>query len=287
MASSSEARPRHERDRAAACGAYPLQYPEPNDRDRLRRVTLVRIDTEDGATGWGECIRSGRTPRSRGCARWPSRASRRCSSARTRASRAACGSGCATTRSGTAAAARRASRSAPSTAPSGTSPASSPACRSTACWAAPCATASARAPRSSGTPATSTGRRPSSPATRRPGSPRPRAAGDASPDAQFGSDPRRDEACVAAVREAVGPDFGIAADVSGRVRLSGAQAIALARRLEPYELHVVRGRPAARGLRRLAPAAGRDLAAARDRRARVDAGGVPHAPRRGARRRHA
>jgi L-alanine-DL-glutamate epimerase-like enolase superfamily enzyme len=36
--------------------AYPLRYPEPNDGDKLRHVTLVRIDTDDGVTGWGECI---------------------------------------------------------------------------------------------------------------------------------------------------------------------------------------------------------------------------------------
>jgi L-alanine-DL-glutamate epimerase-like enolase superfamily enzyme len=36
--------------------AYPLEYPEPNDAGRLRHVTLVRVDTDDGAAGWGECI---------------------------------------------------------------------------------------------------------------------------------------------------------------------------------------------------------------------------------------
>jgi L-alanine-DL-glutamate epimerase-like enolase superfamily enzyme len=36
--------------------AYPLQYPEPHDSNRLRYVTLVRVETDAGATGWGECI---------------------------------------------------------------------------------------------------------------------------------------------------------------------------------------------------------------------------------------
>jgi L-alanine-DL-glutamate epimerase-like enolase superfamily enzyme len=36
--------------------AYPLEYPEPNDGGKLRYVTLVRVDTDDGAVGWGECI---------------------------------------------------------------------------------------------------------------------------------------------------------------------------------------------------------------------------------------
>lgn len=36
--------------------AYPLRYPEPHDSNRLRYVTLVRVEAEGGATGWGECI---------------------------------------------------------------------------------------------------------------------------------------------------------------------------------------------------------------------------------------
>jgi L-alanine-DL-glutamate epimerase-like enolase superfamily enzyme len=36
--------------------AHPLQYPEPHDHNNIRYVTLVRIATEDGAVGWGECI---------------------------------------------------------------------------------------------------------------------------------------------------------------------------------------------------------------------------------------
>jgi L-alanine-DL-glutamate epimerase-like enolase superfamily enzyme len=35
--------------------AIPVAYPEPNDHSRLRSVCLVKITTEDGAVGWGEC----------------------------------------------------------------------------------------------------------------------------------------------------------------------------------------------------------------------------------------
>src|SRR5437762_4634351 len=36
--------------------AFPLRYPEPNDANRDRYVTLARVETDDGAVGWGECI---------------------------------------------------------------------------------------------------------------------------------------------------------------------------------------------------------------------------------------
>ncbi len=36
--------------------AFPLRYPEPNDNNNLRYITLARIETDDGAVGWGECI---------------------------------------------------------------------------------------------------------------------------------------------------------------------------------------------------------------------------------------
>jgi L-alanine-DL-glutamate epimerase-like enolase superfamily enzyme len=36
--------------------AHPLQYPEPHDHGKLRIITLVRIESEDGAVGWGEAI---------------------------------------------------------------------------------------------------------------------------------------------------------------------------------------------------------------------------------------
>ncbi len=35
---------------------YPLGYPEPNDDNAMRYVTLVRIEDNDGVVGWGECI---------------------------------------------------------------------------------------------------------------------------------------------------------------------------------------------------------------------------------------
>ena len=36
--------------------AFPLRYPEPHDSGNLRYVTLARVETDDGAVGWGECI---------------------------------------------------------------------------------------------------------------------------------------------------------------------------------------------------------------------------------------
>jgi L-alanine-DL-glutamate epimerase-like enolase superfamily enzyme len=36
--------------------AFPLRYPEPNDNNNLRYITLARIETDEGAVGWGECI---------------------------------------------------------------------------------------------------------------------------------------------------------------------------------------------------------------------------------------
>jgi L-alanine-DL-glutamate epimerase-like enolase superfamily enzyme len=36
--------------------AFPLQYPEPHDHGNLRYITLARVETSDGAVGWGECI---------------------------------------------------------------------------------------------------------------------------------------------------------------------------------------------------------------------------------------
>ncbi len=36
--------------------AFPLQYPEPNNNNKIRYVTLARIETSDGIVGWGECI---------------------------------------------------------------------------------------------------------------------------------------------------------------------------------------------------------------------------------------
>lgn len=36
--------------------AFPLQYPEPNDAYNLRTITVVRVETDAGAVGWGECV---------------------------------------------------------------------------------------------------------------------------------------------------------------------------------------------------------------------------------------
>ena len=36
--------------------ALPQRYPEPHDGGKLRHLTLVRIETDDGHVGWGECI---------------------------------------------------------------------------------------------------------------------------------------------------------------------------------------------------------------------------------------
>lgn len=36
--------------------AFPLRYPEPNDNHHLRYITLVRLETDTGLVGWGECI---------------------------------------------------------------------------------------------------------------------------------------------------------------------------------------------------------------------------------------
>ena len=40
----------------ARIDAFPLRYPEPHDSNRDRYVTLARVETDDGAVGWGECI---------------------------------------------------------------------------------------------------------------------------------------------------------------------------------------------------------------------------------------
>jgi len=36
--------------------AFPLRYPEPHDHGALRYVTLARVESSDGAIGWGECV---------------------------------------------------------------------------------------------------------------------------------------------------------------------------------------------------------------------------------------
>lgn len=36
--------------------AHPLRYPEPHDHGAIRHVTLARVESANGAVGWGECI---------------------------------------------------------------------------------------------------------------------------------------------------------------------------------------------------------------------------------------
>jgi L-alanine-DL-glutamate epimerase-like enolase superfamily enzyme len=43
-------------EKIARVEAFPLRYAEPNNNDKTRHVTLVRIETARGATGWGEAI---------------------------------------------------------------------------------------------------------------------------------------------------------------------------------------------------------------------------------------
>jgi len=42
--------------RIAKVESMTLEYPEPNDNGTLRRVTLCRLETDDGVVGWGEAI---------------------------------------------------------------------------------------------------------------------------------------------------------------------------------------------------------------------------------------
>src|SRR4051812_26629442 len=36
--------------------AFPLAYPEPHYNGIERYITLARVESENGAVGWGECI---------------------------------------------------------------------------------------------------------------------------------------------------------------------------------------------------------------------------------------
>src|SRR5258708_1869963 len=36
--------------------AFALRYPEPNNNNKIRHLTLVRLETAGGAVGWGEAI---------------------------------------------------------------------------------------------------------------------------------------------------------------------------------------------------------------------------------------
>jgi L-alanine-DL-glutamate epimerase-like enolase superfamily enzyme len=42
--------------RIARIEAFPLAYPEPHDHGNIRHITLARVETDDGAVGWGESI---------------------------------------------------------------------------------------------------------------------------------------------------------------------------------------------------------------------------------------
>ena len=234
----------------------PLQYPEPNDRDRLRCVTLVRIETEDGAIGWGECI-----------SQWPDSALAVCTVAEEGLAPLLVGEDARDPR-------RLWERMRDQTFWYGRGGTASFAISAIDCalWDLAGKLAGQPVHRLLGgavrdrfracasiiwDPGDLDWTAASSPATRRAASRRPRAGGAAARDAQFGTDGRRDEACVRAVREAVGPDFGIAADVSGRVRWTARHAIAHGAAPRAVRPHVARGRPAARGLRGLAPACAR------------------------------
>jgi L-alanine-DL-glutamate epimerase-like enolase superfamily enzyme len=40
----------------ARIDAFPVRYPEPNNNGKIRSLALVRIESDDGQTGWGEAI---------------------------------------------------------------------------------------------------------------------------------------------------------------------------------------------------------------------------------------
>lgn len=42
--------------RIARVQAYALRYPEPHDSGRIRHLNLARVESDDGAVGWGECV---------------------------------------------------------------------------------------------------------------------------------------------------------------------------------------------------------------------------------------
>lgn len=39
--------------------AFPVRYPEPNNAGKVRALTLVRVESDDGHAGWGEAITGG------------------------------------------------------------------------------------------------------------------------------------------------------------------------------------------------------------------------------------
>jgi L-alanine-DL-glutamate epimerase-like enolase superfamily enzyme len=42
--------------RIARVQAFPVRYPEPNNDGKIRSLTLVRVEADDGQVGWGEAI---------------------------------------------------------------------------------------------------------------------------------------------------------------------------------------------------------------------------------------
>src|SRR5262249_58941561 len=38
---------------------FAVRYPEPNNDGKIRALTLVRVETDDGLVGWGEAITGG------------------------------------------------------------------------------------------------------------------------------------------------------------------------------------------------------------------------------------
>jgi L-alanine-DL-glutamate epimerase-like enolase superfamily enzyme len=215
--------------------AYPLQYPEPNDRDRLRCVTLVRIDTDDGATGWGECI-----------SQWPESAV---------AVRTIVEEGFAPLLVGADPSEPRVlwERMREHTFWYGRGGIASFAISATDCalWDLAGRIAGLPVHRLLGGPVRDRFRAVASiiwdpgdldwtvaefRGYAERGFTAAKGGWGRDPATAFGTDPDRDEECVRRVREGVGPAFGIAADVSGRVRWTARHAIAMARRFEPYDL---------------------------------------------------
>jgi len=53
---ASQAHPESPGDRIEAVTAHSVSYPEPNDNNATRSLTFCRVQTRDGAVGWGEAI---------------------------------------------------------------------------------------------------------------------------------------------------------------------------------------------------------------------------------------
>ena len=64
--------------------AFAVRYPEPNNDDKIRSLTLVRVEADDGQVGWGEAITGDQETSLAVAIRSPSDGSRRSSSARIR-----------------------------------------------------------------------------------------------------------------------------------------------------------------------------------------------------------